>query len=170
MSVSQIDSFATIARAYCDWAEVPSHVPAEAEVTIALSLLGSLYIAALSLPEGEPGEGEIESTSNDEWRGIYLRFGALPIDRYFEVFNPLEEPPNNEPLSTSLGDDLADIHRDPRRGFVRYERGEKLAAAWEWSFHFRAHWGHHLVGALSALHAWWSEHYFEEIAEAPAAE
>jgi hypothetical protein len=30
-------------------------------------------------------------------------------------------------------------------------------SAWEWSFHFNAHWGAHVVGALGALHAWRGE-------------
>jgi hypothetical protein len=90
MSESRIDTFAALARSYCEWAESPTDIGEDAEVANALSHLSSLYVAALQLPEGEPGDGEIESTSQEEWRKIYLRFGSLPVDRYFEVFNPLE--------------------------------------------------------------------------------
>ncbi len=155
----QAHAFAIIAREYCDWAE---GVPAsrDEDVAEALSLLLNLYLAALRLPEGEGSDEEIPSNSQEEWMRIYRRFASLPIELYYEVFDPLESPPK-VPGGATLGDDLADIHRDLQRGLILYERGEVSAATWEWSFHFRAHWGYHLTGAVRALHAWWAANYFK---------
>ena len=80
MSGSRIDIFAAIARSYCAWAESPTDVGEDVDDANALAQLSSLYGAALQLPEGEPGDGEIESTSHEEWHKIYLRFGSLPIE------------------------------------------------------------------------------------------
>jgi uncharacterized protein DUF5063 len=61
-----------------------------------------------------------------------------------------------------VADDLADTYRDLWSGLVLYRLGRPEAAAWEWSFSFRAHWGHHVAGARYALHAWFVENYFAE--------
>lgn len=116
--------------------------------------MAALYAAALDLPEGEAAEGEVESNSQEEWRRVYDRFTGLPVGNYWGVFNLLELS-GEEPVLGSLADDLADIHRDLRRGLVLFERGQAEGAAWEWAFHFRAHWGRHLTSALHALHVWW---------------
>ena len=146
------------------WAEQESSDDPADDAVTALQLLVQLYLAALQLPEGEGVDDEVESNTPEEWQRIYTRFGALPVDIYYEVFNPLESPPD-EPVAATLGDDLADIHRDLQRGLVLYGRGEVAAACWEWAFHFRAHWGRHLTASLSALHAWWVDNYFRRIGD-----
>ena len=151
--------FAALAREFCSWAERPSTATPAEETRVVMQFLVELYSAALVLPEGEPPENEIESTAHDEWLRIYRRCASLPVDRYREVFNPLDDS-DTEPVTTTIGDDLADIHRDLRRGLHRYEHAGHENAAWEWSLHFHAHWGHHATGALYALHAWRAENYF----------
>lgn len=161
----RIHEFAALAREYCSWAQTPStQTPAEEAMT-ALRLLVNLYRLALALPEGEGGS-DVESTTQEEWQGVYRRFASLPVDLYSEVFDPLEFPPA-EPVGASLGDDLADIYRDLKGGLLLYDRGDLSGATWEWAFHFRAHWGHHATGALYALHAWWVEDYFNDLSAEP---
>lgn len=153
--MNPVDRFADLAKHFCAWAE---HEPAgtEAEETRAvLQMVAELYAAALTLPEGEAPEGEGESTAQEEWLRIYRRCASLPIDMYDSVLDPLELVDAATGVG-SIGDDLADIHRDLRRGLHWYEEGRAANAAWDWSFHFRVHWGRHATGALSALHAWWS--------------
>jgi hypothetical protein len=152
-------SFAEAARAYIEWAErtEPSS-PAE-DAREVLGILIGLYGAALSLPEGEGAEGERAGTSREEWARIYSRCGNLPFDIYWEIFNPLTSEAE-EPVASSLGDDLADIHRDLKLGMGYFAEGNEPAAAWEWQFNFRAHWGHHASAAIYALHTWWAEQYF----------
>jgi hypothetical protein len=151
--------FAETARAYIEWAErIEPLSPAE-DAREVLGLLIDLYAAAIQLPEGEGAEGERESTTQEEWARIYARCGNLPFDIYWEIFNPLT-PEAEEPVGASLGDDLADIHRDLKAGMTYYTEGNEPAATWEWQFNFRAHWGHHASAAIYALHAWWAEEYF----------
>lgn len=75
---------------------------------------------------------------------------TLPFDLYWDVFDPLAMPPD-EPVAYSLIDDVADIRADLRRGLDLFDRGYPAAACWSWRFHFRIHWGEHLVGAQRAL-------------------
>ncbi|HYK03638.1 MAG TPA: DUF5063 domain-containing protein [Thermoanaerobaculia bacterium] len=159
MTDPAIFTFADVAREYCAWAEASPPARPEEDAATALRLLVALYAAALNLPEGEASEEGVASNSHEEWRRVYDRFTGLPVGNYWEVFNLLESS-GEEPVLGSLADDLADIHRDLQRGLVLFERGEADAAAWEWSFHFRAHWGRHLTGALQALHVWWEGNYF----------
>jgi hypothetical protein len=140
-----IHRFAARAREFRSWAEgEPAHEPVD-EVRLVLDLLVNLYSAALALPEGEPPDDEVTATTHEEWLRIYQRCASLPVDMYGEVV-------------ATIGDDIADIHRDLMRGFQRYEQSRFDHAAWEWAFHFRVHWGHHATAALNALHAWWADH------------
>jgi hypothetical protein len=161
-----ITTFASTAREYCVWAESGTSASPQHDAAMALRLLSELYAAVLLLPEGEGSEDDVNSNSADEWRRVYDRFADLPVSNYWEIFNPLERQAG-EPVLASLADDLADIHRDLQRGFVLFDRGDVNGAVWEWSFHFRAHWGHHLTAALYALHAWWAENYFQPFGEHP---
>lgn len=159
-----IDRFAASARKFCSWAEGEPCRTANDEVSLVLQLLINLYSAALALPEGEAPDDEVADTTHEEWLRIYQRCASLPVDRYREIFNPLGDD-DCEPVAATIGDDLADIHRDICRGFQRYEQSRPENAAWEWAFHFRAHWGHHATAALYALHAWWADNYFTGLAE-----
>ena len=156
--------FAACAREFCAWIEGGPCRPATDEVRFVLELLVNLYSAALALPEGEAPNDEVEDTTHEEWLRLYQRCAFLPVGRYREVFNPLDDA-DDEPVTATIGDDLADIHRDIRRGLHRYQQSRPENAAWEWAFHFRAHWGHHATAALYALHAWWAENYFTHLAE-----
>lgn len=83
------------------------------------------------------------------------RFGAS--NYYREIFDPYEAP-EEEAVTASLADDVADIYQDIRGGLVKWERGESGEALWGWRFHLEVHWGEHATGALRALHAraaWW---------------
>jgi uncharacterized protein DUF5063 len=80
----------------------------------------------------------------------------MPFNYYSECFNPIAIPAEL-PVTADLADDLADIWRDLKRGLALYESGSAEAAAWEWGFHFNAHWGHHTCGALYALQTWFSQ-------------
>lgn len=108
--------------------------------------LSELYSAALSLPVGSPSRRPLpEPQVPAGWRGFD------GFESYSEVFDP-QGPA--EIVVASLTDDILDIHRDLKRGLARIAAGEaERAAVWEWRFSFDAHWGHHAVGALGALHA-----------------
>jgi hypothetical protein len=119
-------------------------------------LLAELYLHASDLPDVNDDEATTSRPSSSS-PGAYAkardRFAHLPLERYWDVFDPLVPEPE-APVSSSLGDDLGDIYADLVRGFeVLAERGID-AAVWEWRFHFHCHWGNHLVGAQRAIFLW----------------
>lgn len=80
-----------------------------------ISLL-DLYTKALYLPEVEP---ENDNLIDFEIYIPTIEFNQF--DQYWEVFNPycLEEP-----VGSSLSDDISDIYQDVKRGILLYEQKE----------------------------------------------
>lgn len=149
--------FAKSARDFCSWLE--SEPAAEAiEVQLAIRLLASLYFNALSLGPGDSSSGIVaERLSDDAWRAVYQRAGALPFNYYPVVFNP-SNPDHEEPVKGDLADDFADIYRDVMAGLMLYDHGHGSEAIWEWHQGFTSHWGRHAASALYALHTYASAH------------
>ena len=149
-----VESFARVARRYCEWAEGDLGEPLE-ELRRARLLLAELHLAAVQLPPlGGAGENEAARSSHDEWSGLFGKFASLPLNGYWDVLNPLEEA---EPVFNSLADDLSDIYRDVKAGLSLYDGEHHGDAVWEWRLGFQTHWGQHLVGAQRALHEYLSE-------------
>jgi hypothetical protein len=149
-----VESFAEVARRYCEWAEGELGEPHN-ELRRARLLLAELHVAAVRLPAlGSRGDREATKMSHEEWSGFFGKFAGLPLNGYWDVFNPLEE---TEPIFNSLADDLADIYRDVKAGLSLFDEQHCAEAAWEWRFNFQIHWGQHLVGAQRALHEYLSE-------------
>ena len=149
--------FAEVARQYCAWAE-GEFGEAQEVMRCARRLLAELHLAAIHLPDlGIGKDKDAARISHDEWSGMFQKFGRLPLNIYWDVFNPLEE---TKPVENSLADDLADIYRDVRAGLSLFEAQYFIDAAWDWRFHFQIHWGQHLVGAQRALHEYLSEEGF----------
>ena len=138
--MQRISEFAKVARRFCDLVQTGS--PAADDLAASMA---ALHLAALALPDldgeaGAPDPSELPATPPVE----------LPVDLYWDVFDPLATTPD-APVANSLYDDVADIWRDLRRGLNLFDRGFPAAACWSWRFHFRIHWGEHLVGAQRAL-------------------
>lgn len=145
-----IARFARLAERYCAWAEVTTSDP-EADMKMARTLLAELHVAALGLDDTGCGDDTEQVVSYEDWHVILERFQTLPIDLYWDVFEPLKEEP---PVLNSLSDDLADIYRDIKVGMILYKRGNIVEAVWEWRFNFHIHWGAHLTGAQRAIHSY----------------
>jgi hypothetical protein len=152
---SQIDEFARVAAQFCQWAEGES-LPPEREAHVAHQLLCDLYQLALRLPP-EFGEEAPSDVSDESWKRVYRRFGALPFNYYSHCFDP-RELPNGVATTADLADDLADIWRDLKRGLSLFGAGHVQAAAREWRRSFWQHWGRHAAGGIYALHCWLAEH------------
>lgn len=138
--MDRISEFAVVARRFCD--QVQSGSPAADDLAVSMA---ALHLAALALPDldgeaGAPEPAELPSTPPV----------TLPVDLYWDVFDPLAPTPG-EPVANSLYDDVTDVWRDLRRGLDLFDRGFPAAACWSWRFHFRMHWGEHLVGAQRAM-------------------
>ena len=131
-------------------------------------LLPALYAAGLALPDVPMPEAQSEKP--DAFydsvpikhtaalsRTLGEKMGAY--NRYWQVSDPFE---GEEPVAALLGEDLADMYGDLKRGLVAFDRKgaasgaptehDAAEAAWHWRFSFGNHWGRHLVSALRALH------------------
>jgi hypothetical protein len=151
----QLDDFAQEARTFCSWAT--GEDGSTMSIPQALRRVTNLYTAALGLPlpftqgmseaavEIEPPSASMELVSR--------RAATLPLQVYWEIFAPIEDPPA-EPVMGSTVDDLGDMYRDVARGMILFEAGEHVEALWQWAFNFRIHWGEHATSAIRAFHAY----------------
>jgi hypothetical protein len=152
--MSEIDQFVSAARPFIEWAESPATTDAHGEAVAARRHVIGLIAAAVALPEGAP-DVDAAAISDEEYKIVYRRFGALPFNYYSECFNPLLVPPE-EPGVADLADDLADIWRDVKPGLQLYDAGSPESAVWQWCNSYSSHWGHHATAALYALQSWFS--------------
>lgn len=132
-----------------------------------------LYLAALELPEVEPSDAHEWQAGipHHEWRRVFdaLRQALGPCDLYREVYDPaaLGDPAGSieggdEPVVSSLADDLADIWRDLRPGLRAWDAAApvlRMDLLFEWRSSFSSHWGQHTADALRAVHWWRHVHH-----------
>jgi len=154
MEESAVDCFAKEVRTFCAWARGDDG--AALDVRSALLRVVALYNAAILLPHpwkeslsSELAEAEVSKAEIDL---VLRRVSDLPLQFYFEVFDPFEMSP--EPVTGHITDDIGDIYSDVARGLVLYDRGQKDEALWEWGFNLKIHWGEHATGAIRVLHAY----------------
>ena len=128
---------------------------AEFAVALAASLAG-LLSAASQLPDVEPGDFEIpDGPGQEQWSD---RFTAIQrtLGEWADYWTTLATHGDeaSEPVFLPMGDDLADIWRDLKRGLIGLEHGAPADdVTWEWRFGFHTHWGRHATEALRAVHA-----------------
>lgn len=149
-----IKVFVDHAKEYCGWAEDMPGVSQE-EHYLAAYYLAKLYSYGLELPRVEPvGDLDIPEFTQDDYLRIHKRFGALPFQYYYEVFNPFALFTDNtdEPVIGDVCDDLTDIYTDLKIGLALWEKGEHENAVFIWNNRFGSHWGMHATSALHALH------------------
>jgi hypothetical protein len=148
----EIQHFADIVRRFCAWAEGPL-ADAVSEMRTARALLAELH-AVIFLPDLETDDDvKPDDVSSEEWKSVVSRFANLPVDGYYLVFDPIESQ-EHETVYATLADDLADIYRDIKYGLRLFDAGHLAEATWEWKFHFKIHWGWHLLEAQKVVHFW----------------
>lgn len=162
-TASPLDTFALEARAFCAWATGTDGSTMSAAA--ALRRVASLYVAALSLPQpfGPGLSSEYRSADAPNRHLVLGRVATLPLNRYWEVYAPNTETPE-EPVAGSLTDDIQDIYDNVARGLELFDAGNHSEALFEWGFGFRIHWGEHATGAVRALHAFLAEQDPEALA------
>ena len=128
---------------------------AEQTMRAVAALLGSLYAAAINLPKIEPENDDTpeDAQPGSAWDGLYQRLGDAGIGTYYWQVNHFLDDQPAEAGVGDLGDDLADIYLDLRRGFAILDSGGSINdAVWEWRFSFEHHWGQHAVDGLRVIH------------------
>jgi len=146
-----IKAFADLAGAYCEWAETNDNTTKDEQYR-ATQFVAKLYLAGLELPMTEAiTDLDAPTLSREEYWKIHKRFGTLPFQYYWEVFNPNTEIAE-EPVAGDLCEDFTDIYRDLKEGLFYWEKGQQQDAVFCWKFAFGVHWGRHATSALRALH------------------
>lgn len=116
----------------------------------------ALYGAGLQLPDVKPERGfkplgvpERSRLKQKIRKNIILSLGGEL--HYQKIFEPFQD---QEPITTSVSDDLEDIYCDVKKGLLAMEGSDRIAAStvWEWKFGLEVHWGRHAVSAINALH------------------
>jgi hypothetical protein len=128
-----IHQFAEVAARYCVWAESELSGSTQAIISVQM-LLAELHWAILQLQlpdlEFDAEYEEIIAKSRNQQLKVYPKFAkSLPIDYYWDVFNPLALE-DIEPLCNSLADDLADIYHDLKPALSLYESQHLFEAIW----------------------------------------
>ncbi len=144
--------FVEQAREFCRWVEGPPGSHHEEAHTARLHL-ARLYARALELSPSASWNGDAPEISQEDWKRVFKRFGALPVNYYGECLDPLEVPASETCLG-DLADDLADIWRDVKTGLVIFDTGDIDGAVYEWREHFIIHWSEHATSALYILQRW----------------
>jgi hypothetical protein len=147
--VAAVRRFGEAAQRLCD-------VLDGADALVRGDLLGQLVIhlpdlasAARALPPAPEGDSATQAPAHDDaWRALAERLHKAlgPDDLYWR---PDEQ--DGPVVAGSLGDDLADIDRELRRGLRAADRGDLAEAATAWRDGFDRRWGRHLDGALEPL-------------------
>lgn len=160
--------FGAIARRYCALVDAATAVEKTEFLLGLYRILPELVLEATRLPDID-GDGSDEEDvppilqrpgmSNEEWGSLYGllkgKFGGATL--YWTVFNPLKD---EEAITGSLADDVADVYRDLLKGVLLIDRyAANSEAIWEWRFGFHSHWGDHAISALRAIHWLFSDKF-----------
>jgi Domain of unknown function (DUF5063) len=142
-----IEAFVAAARRFVRFVEDSEALSREAFFRNAQTSMLDLYTTAMSLDHGQPTDDADppSSTTTDEWRILFQR-----LQRQLEPFDSV--------VDGSLSDDIADVYRDLRNGFLSYDSGDVDDAVWKWRTEFESHWGRHAAHAIYALQVLRSEY------------
>jgi hypothetical protein len=151
---SPIDNFVAVATEYCSLVERHRQYSVGDFLARIRVVLPVLYYRALQLPEIESADEKAgREITHDEWQEL---FGSLQTyfgdhDLYWVVFDPIKVEPN-DPVASSLADDLADIWRDLTNGLTDWNgASQSPEVVWKLHFDFHWHWSSHLVDALRTI-------------------
>jgi hypothetical protein len=142
-----IEAFVAAARRFVRFVEDSEALSREAFVRDAQSSMLDLYTTAMLLDPGQPTDDPEppSSMTTDEWWNLFQR-----LQRQLE--------PLDSVVDGSLSDDIADVYRDLRNGFLSYDSGDVDEAVWSWRTEFESHWGRHAAHAIYVLQVLRSEH------------
>ncbi len=143
--MTALDELAELARDYCAVVDGAEELGRDAFLETVEPRVARLYAAGAEL--GDPFAFDY----TDDYAA------PRPVDRrslFWRLSDFLGEAGRlEEPVETSLADDLAHIYADLRSGLAALEEGHPGDAGYELSFGFRHHWGAHAWQALAAIHS-----------------
>ena len=148
-----VDRFVAAARSFVRWCESP-HVDDDPDVfrRETLGLLAELYAAAQHLPEDVYGDGpDVPNEPAGRREELIANLAPLPFQLYWEALEPANLDKDGSIACADIFDDLVDIHSDLADGLWLHDQGYPDDAVWHWRLLY-FHWGHHVIGAMHALH------------------
>ena len=146
-----IEAFIENARTYCELIEADLHDVAAIRQTLLALMQGVPCLKTNGADDSD--DIEFPRRGHDGWTKDVARLADLPLQYYRMVFDPLDATDE----STVVGDvcdDLADIYGELWHGLQAYDAGATIHAVNHWRDSYRDHWGHHAVGAVSAIDAY----------------
>jgi len=158
----RVKAFADTARRFCKLIESASTFKKREFVNACATILPELQLRAVEMldisirPIPEPPSVDPPAIERSVREGLVLR---NRLDRkltrdhgYHLLFDPHEL---DEPVWTSLGDDLADIYHDLKESLDLFGKGNEeddREAVWRWGFFYLGHWGHHCAASMRPIH------------------
>lgn len=147
--------FARLAARFCALLDRRDQLERRELLEEAHELVAQLYGAALALPPTRPSRPvRRRAQAPGEDARTRLRETAALIgprrDAYRQCFDPYNL--DEDPLPSSLAEDLCGVYADLADGLAHWDAGEADDAVWAWRFSFGSHWGEHASAALRALY------------------
>lgn len=150
--------FVAVANEFCKYAEHAGEMKGEEVINIMQRLLPLLYLKASFLPRLEPvfDDGNERFVTESDWYRIHDSFKTKlgNADDYLRIrdeYNPTDE----EIISATVSEDLADIYQDLKNFILLYQTGTNEVmndAVWECRLNFETFWGIKLINGLKAIH------------------
>ena len=153
-----VREFADVARRYVAAIDAANDLSPEEFLLAIHPILCELVYRASLLPDVDyEGDFPADDMTLTQWSGIFEFLGSMlgEYDNYWEVFDPARVD-DEDPITSGLSDDLADIYRDVAVGLEpedRFDHHIPEAAIAAWRFTFRSHWGLHAMTALRVIQA-----------------
>ncbi|MFH1226641.1 MAG: DUF5063 domain-containing protein [Planctomycetota bacterium] len=158
-NLTAVREFAQAAQEYCLILENNLQLPNDDFLKKIADSLSLLYFRASALPNVEPPEKDsvidkkfISEQAKTLQEKLWDKLGKKNV--YWEVWDPYQLG-KDDPMQTTLSDDLADIYSEVKGSLEIYNLQTKnsiLEATFVWRNNFEHHWGQHLVDALKAIY------------------
>lgn len=150
--------FVAAANEFCKYAEHGSEINGDELLRILQRILPYLYIKASLLPALSPvfDDKNEKFVTEENWFMIHdslkEKFGNA--NDFIELFDDKINE-SDEPVISSLAENMADIYQDLKDFLLLYQTGTNEVmndAIWECKMNFENIWGQKLVNSLRAIH------------------
>ena len=150
-----LEQFISLSREYILTIEsLSDKTMPHAFLTKCLPLLIQIYTHGIKLPNVEPDNNDV---SKEDYPSPVLSIAKV-LEKY-DLYNKVFDPTFDENIITStISDDLADIYRDLKDPLLDYDNERKNNAIWSWKFNIQGHCGNHIVDALRVIHRLVNDH------------
>jgi hypothetical protein len=150
--------FVAVANEFCKYAEHSSEIKGDEMLRIMQRLLPLLYLKASLLPSLETffEDGNEKFVTEADWFRIHDAYrDKLGTANDFLELSDEKLPDSEEPVLSSLAENMADMYQDLKNFLLLYQTGTSEVmndAIWECRMNFENFWGQKLVNSMRAIH------------------